>query len=163
MNKHESQRVAILMDAENLEITTATLFGTKVNYNKLMQKINDRKVVRAIYYTKVQKLFGNDGKVLNSCQGFVNFLKNSQGIEIRTAPKNVDCWLTVDAISIASKVDVVVLIGGDGDYAPLLWYLRALGVKTEVWMWEERTASSLKESADQFVALDNKYLLNANK
>ena len=41
--------------------------------------------------------------------------------------------LTIDATILSEKVDVVVLVTGDGDYVPLVEYLKAnKGCKVEV-------------------------------
>ena len=49
--------------------------------------------------------------------------------------------------ALAGKVDVIALVGGDGDYEPLLHYLKARGCKVEVWSWPVCTARRLREAS----------------
>ena len=69
----------------------------------------------------------------------------------------------MDAIETAPRLDVVVLISGDGDFVPLVEHLRrALGCKVEVMAFGKSTSSMLKEAADIFTDLDadiRKYLI----
>jgi uncharacterized LabA/DUF88 family protein len=61
--------------------------------------------------------------------------------------------MAVDAISISSKVDVIVLATGDGDFVPLVEYLKAHGVICEVAAFAESTNARLREVADAFMDL----------
>lgn len=149
MHKHSSQRIAVLIDANNVEISTKELFKTNIDYNTLIHKVNGRELVRMLYFRpETQPLNG------------LKHVLESAGIEIRLTPKNSDCWLTVDAISLIPKIDVLVLVAGDADYIPLIWYVRSRGVKTEVWMWDDNTSRSLKETADNFIPLSKECLFN---
>lgn len=52
--------------------------------------------------------------------------------------KGIDVWLALEAyeLSLCEQFDVLVLISADGEYAPLIRKLNALGVKTMVFNWE---------------------------
>ena len=68
-----------------------------------------------------------------------------------------DVGIAIDAIELAPKLDVVVLISGDGDYIPLVEHLkRALGCRVEVAAFGRSCSSKLKECADDFMDLDSK-------
>jgi len=60
---------------------------------------------------------------------------NSEGLKIE---KGIDVWLALEAFEIAGlkKLDVVVLLAGDGDYVPLVRKLNSLGVKVMVLGWD---------------------------
>jgi uncharacterized LabA/DUF88 family protein len=64
---------------------------------------------------------------------------------------------------MAPKLDVIVLISGDGDFVPLVEYLKTNeGCQVEVVSFSKSTSSKLIESADGFTDLDEnpkKYLL----
>ena len=143
-----AQRVAVLVDAENVEIEAEKEHGGRVDYAKLLGAVNGRDVVRALYFTSRERL--SDG---------FKYAIQAKGFEIKTPPKNVDCWLTVDAITLAEKCDVIVLVGGDADYVPLLWFLKSRGCRTEVWMWSHAAAGQLIDAADEFIALTGDVLL----
>lgn len=158
MKKFSKQRIAILVDAENLEICAHNYFSQRVDYKELIDAIDDREIVRAIYYTKKEKVKTMDYADQDKLNTFLDFLKHSLGFEIKTSSKNADSLLTVDAICISTKVDVIVLVGGDSDYLPLISYLRTRGVKTEVWMFEEATSNRLRETVDEFMPLGKSFL-----
>ena len=154
MRKLTAQRVAVLIDDNNLTIAAVKNYGRRVDYAKLLEAIDDREIVRAVLYrpeaAAAQYLFPPKLQY---------FLERRLGVEVKTPPKNVDCWLTVDAIALAGKVDVVALVGGAGDYEPLLHFLKAQGCKVEVWSWPVCTAKRLREAADRFIPLTNEVLL----
>jgi uncharacterized LabA/DUF88 family protein len=156
MRKMAAQRVAVLIDDDNLSITAMNNFGRRVDYAKLLEAINGREIVRAVLYRPeaAAAQYPFPPKLLH-------FLERRLGVEVKTPPKNVDCWLTVDAIALAGKVDVVALVGGDGDYEPLMHYLKAQGCKVEVWSWPVNTARRLREAADRFIPLTTEMLLPA--
>ena len=67
-----------------------------------------------------------------------------------------DVGICMDAIELAPKLDVVVLVSGDGDYIPLLEHLRhAFGCRVEVIAFGKSCSSKLKETADDFFDLDS--------
>jgi len=74
-----------------------------------------------------------------------------------------DVGLAVDAITIAPKVDAVIIVSGDGDYVPLVHYLQIhSGIQVEVVSFGKSTSAWLREEADDFFDLsDNphQYLL----
>lgn len=49
MNKLSSQRVAILVDSQNIYLSAKSR-GAKPDYSKIMNVINGREIVRAIVY-----------------------------------------------------------------------------------------------------------------
>jgi uncharacterized LabA/DUF88 family protein len=54
-----------------------------------------------------------------------------------------------------------VLCSGDGDYVPLVEYLRWRGCRSEVWAFPGATALALRQAADAFHPLDESILLPA--
>ncbi len=73
-----------------------------------------------------------------------------------------DVGIVVDAIRVAPSVDVMVLVSGDGDFGPLVEYLKNQGKKVEVIAFGRSTSHKLKEAADEFLDLEekpSKYLL----
>ena len=62
----------------------------------------------------------------------------------------------------AASLDVIVLASGDGDFIPLVEYLKNQGKRVEVVSFGKTTSLKLKEAADEFIDLDlepNKFLL----
>ncbi|KPJ57545.1 hypothetical protein AMJ49_00270 [Parcubacteria bacterium DG_74_2] len=164
MIKHEGQRVAILIDVQNLYYSAKNLYGARVNFREILKSgAGGRNLIRAFAYV-VKTKSGEE-------EPFFKALK-SLGIEMRVRElqeyfgglkkADWDVGMTVDAIRIASSVDTVVLVSGDGDFFQLVEYLKNQGKRIEVMAFGKTTSSKLKKSADEFVDLDKdqkRYLL----
>lgn len=156
MIKHKEQRVGIFVDVANMYYSAKNLFSTKVNFAEVLKiGIADRRLIRAIAY--VVKADSPEE------QGFFDALAG-QGFEVRMKDLQVflggqkkgdwDVGITVDAITLADRLDVVVLVSGDGDYVPLVQYLRYnKGCRVEAMGFGRSTSSKLKEIVDEFIDL----------
>jgi uncharacterized LabA/DUF88 family protein len=70
--------------------------------------------------------------------------------------------MAVDAIKLAPKLDAVILVTGDGDFVPLVEYLKVHGCQVEVMSFGKSSSAKLIEVADDFIDLDlnpQKYLI----
>lgn len=153
--KHPDQRVGVFIDVQNMYYSAKNLYGAKVNFGAIVSEATaGRKLIRAIAY-----VISTESK---EEQPFFDALYNL-GIETREKPLQVffggakkgdwDVGITVDAIRLAPMVDAVVLVSGDGDYVPLIEYLRNQGKQVEVVAFGETTSSKLIEAADDFMDL----------
>ena len=74
-----------------------------------------------------------------------------------------DVGLAVDAIKLTNLCDAIVLVTGDGDFVPLVEYLKsAWGGQTEVIAFAKSTSGKLREVTEDFVDLSGdqkKYLI----
>lgn len=160
MIKHQEQRVGIFIDIQNLYHSAKYLHQARVNYKELIKElIGARKLIRAIgYVVKTETTLGE--------AAFFEALKKS-GIETRMKDIQVfpggikkadwDVGIAVDAIRTAPALDVIILVTGDGDFVPLVDYLKlGLGKIVEVAAFGRSASSRLQESADVFINLDNK-------
>jgi len=169
MEEHESQslgvleyqRVAILIDVQNMFYSALNIYKKKLNFEALVENVTlGRQLIRAIAYI-VRSPEVDQSK-------FVDFLK-SIGVEVKskdlrvrpdgTAKGDWDMGLAIDAINLSQKVDVIALVSGDGDFTVLLEKLKALGVRVEVYSFPSSTAEELREAADLYKALDAEVLL----
>jgi uncharacterized LabA/DUF88 family protein len=163
--KHKEQRVAIFIDAQNLYHSAKNLYKRKVNFGQIVKDaLAGRKLVRAIAYVITSE--AGDEK------SFFEALTKI-GIETRTKDLQVfsggakkadwDVGLAVDAITMAPKLDAVVLVTGDGDFIPLVEYLQInAGIQVEVASFGKSSSMKLKEAADDFMDLSEnarKYLI----
>ena len=64
-----------------------------------------------------------------------------------------DVGLTVDAVRTAEIVDTIIIASGDGDFIPLVEYLKNQGRRVEVLSFGKSTSGKLKEIADDFIDL----------
>jgi uncharacterized LabA/DUF88 family protein len=66
-----------------------------------------------------------------------------------------DVGMAVDAIRMASFLDVIILVTGDGDFIPLVDYLKwGQGRLVEVAAFRRSASSRLQESADRFINIE---------
>lgn len=164
--KHKEQRVGVFIDTQNLYHSAKNLYKRKVNFGEVVKEaVQGRVLIRAVAYVITSE--AGDEK------GFFDALKK-MGIETKTKDLQVfaggakkadwDVGLAVDAISLSGKLDSVVIVSGDGDFVPLVQYLKlSAGCQVEVVSFGKSTSGKLIEAADDFIDLDKKpmkYLLH---
>lgn len=167
--KHQDQRVAVFIDTQNIYHSAKNLYKSYVNFSNILRDaVADRRLVRAIAYVITSEA-GDE-------QAFFEAL-NKIGIETKTKDLQVfaggakkgdwDVGLAIDAITIAPRLDAVVIVSGDGDYVPLVEYLQKhSGIQVEVVSFGKSTSMKLKEVADEFVDLSEnpgRYLLRGGR
>ena len=143
------QRVGVFVDAENIEMSGLKHHEGRTDYKKILDQIGDREILRILYYKPVYK---------DVSDTFKNFL-SSIGAEIRQPQKNADSFLIIDAVTLADKIDVAVILGGDKDFLPLVWYLKTRGCRVEIWSWPETTSDDLKTAADFYFPITKDYVM----
>ncbi|PIS34378.1 MAG: hypothetical protein COT37_02535 [Parcubacteria group bacterium CG08_land_8_20_14_0_20_43_9] len=162
--KHPDQRVIVLIDAQNLYYSAKNLYRSKVNFEEILKlAISERRLVRAFAYV-VQTKTGEEKPFFEALTGL--------GIETRVKPlqeyysglkkADWDVGIVVDGIRASTSADVIVLASGDGDFIPLVEYLRNQGKRVEVIAFGRSTSSKIKEEADEFIDIESdpkKYLL----
>jgi uncharacterized LabA/DUF88 family protein len=70
-----------------------------------------------------------------------------------------DMEMALDILDMAPKLDVVVLVSGDGDFTSLVRRVKTMGPKVEVVAFPRNTAKSLLEAADRFHPLDRRAMI----
>jgi len=151
--KHKEQRVIVLIDVQNLYYSARNLYSSKVNFQEVLKKaVSGRKLIRAFAYV-VRTKTGEEKpffKALTSL-GIETRVKDLQEFYGGQKKADWDVGLVIDAIRASNSVDVVVLCSGDGDFIPLVEYLRNQGRRVEAIAFEKTTSSKLKEVVDEFV------------
>lgn len=162
--KHPDQRVVVLIDAQNLYYSAKHLYRSKVNFEEVLKlAIAERRLVRAFAYV-VQTKTGEEKPFFEALTGL--------GIETRIKPlqeyygglkkADWDVGIVVDAIRASTTADVIILVSGDGDFIPLVEYLKNQGKRVEIIAFGRSTSSKIKEVTDEFIDLESdtkKYLL----
>ncbi|MCB0421646.1 MAG: NYN domain-containing protein [Bdellovibrionales bacterium] len=143
------QKVGIFIDAENIELSGLKHHEGRSDYKKILEQVGDREILRILYYKPEYKEISND---------FQTFWAGLGG-EIRRPNKNADTFLVIDAVTMAEKMDVAIILGGDKDFLPLIWYLRSRGCRTEIWSWPETTSEEVKKAADFYFPLTKDYIV----
>jgi uncharacterized LabA/DUF88 family protein len=66
-----------------------------------------------------------------------------------------DVGMAVDAIRMSAFLDVVILVTGDGDFLPLIDYLKwGAGRVVEVAAFRRSASAKIQEAADEFIAVE---------
>lgn len=176
---YPNSRVGIFIDVVNLYHSAKNIYHGRVNYAELMKHlIAGRQLVRAMAYvvksegieaphaesTKVRPGFVPTGSVLSSEGAFFEALEKA-GLELRSKDLQIyadgtkkgdwDVGMAVDAIRTASNLDVIVLVTGDGDFLPLVDYLKwGMGRTVEVAAFRRSASGKIQEAADKFINIE---------
>lgn len=151
-------RVGIFIDVQNLYHSAKNLRGSRVNYHALTERLlSGRKLVRAFAYVVTSDpQTGEDA--------FFGVLEK-EGLELRSKDLQIyqngvkkadwDVGLAVDVMRLAKDLDVIIIVTGDGDFIPLVEYLRiGLGKIVEIAAFDRTASQKLKEAADAFVNIE---------
>lgn len=162
--KHEEQRVVILIDIQNMYHSAKNLYKSNVNFKEVVKAgLAGRKLIRTIGYTVETE--GEEEKT------FFKALRK-MGIEVKLKDLQVfpggmkkgdwDVGIAVDAIKFSNYVDSIVIVSGDGDFIPLVKFLKsATPVRVELMAFEKSCSNELSELVDDFIDLSKskKFLL----
>ena len=156
--KRKDQRVGIFIDIQNLYHSSKHLYGARVNYRELIKElVAGRQLIRAIgYVVKSETALGETSFFEALTKSDVELrIKDLQIFPGGVKKADWDGGMAVDAIRMSDFLDVVILVTGDGDYVPLVEYLKwGLGRQVEVAAFGRSTSSKLKETADIFINLE---------
>jgi len=162
--KHTDQRVAVLMDVQNLYHSARNLYGSKVNFKEVLKAaVSQRTLIRAFAYV-VRTKTGEEKPFFEAITklGIETRVRDLQEFFGGMKKADWDVGITVDAIRIAPSIDTIVLASGDGDFIQLVEYLQNQGKRVEIIAFGKTSSAKLKDIADEFVDLGKdpaKYLL----
>lgn len=151
-----NHRVGVFVDMQNLYHSAKHLHNARINFAELLKlAVADRQIVRALVYVV------KSGETEE--QPFFEALEKS-GLELKMKDLQVfaggakkadwDVGMAVDVISMAKQLDVAVLVTGDGDFVPLVEYLRHNGLIVEAVSFGRSTSLKLKEAVNNYYDLD---------
>ncbi|GKZ14049.1 NYN domain-containing protein [Haladaptatus sp. W1] len=155
---HPGQRVTVLADAQNLYHTAQSVYSRNIDYSSLLSKAaQERELTRAIAYV-IQADSPDEDRFFDALTdiGFEAKIKAIKTFGDGSKKADWDVGICLDAITLAPKVDTVVLCTGDGDFAQLATHLRHEGVRVEVMGFQESTAEELIAAADSFIDLSER-------
>lgn len=155
--RHPDQRVAVIIDTQNLYHSAKNLYKSKVNFGAVVEAaVQGRKLIRAVSYV-VNTEGGEESAFFEAMEKL--------GIEIKTKDLQIfyggakkadwDVGMAVDAIKAAHKVDAIVLATGDGDFIPCVEYVKSLGCQVEAITFGRSSSSGLRAVLDDFIDMDD--------
>lgn len=157
----KKERIALFVDSQNLYYSARMNFAAKVNYEKLLRLITeDRKLIKAYAYI-VQPPDG-DVKPFATSLERIGYIVKAKDVRTRadgSAKANWDMGIALDILGILDRVDTIVLASGDGDFAPLVDFIKNKNKRVEIFAFPENTAYDLKEKADKFLPLGENVIL----
>lgn len=165
MVKHQEQRVGVFVDVANMYHSAKNLYAARLNFKEVLKTaVAGRRLIRALAYVIKSNSTEEQGffEALDK-QGFEVKYKDLQVYASGVKKADWDVGIAVDAIKLADKLDTVVLVTGDGDFTPLVIYLKEnRGCKVEVIAFGRTTSGKLLEATDDFINLDHdkKFLLS---
>ncbi len=166
---NSNQRVGIFIDVQNIYHSAKNLYQARVNFGELIKYVvGRRQLIKAFaYVVKSDTAFGEES--------FFEALRKT-GLELRSKDLQVypdgtkkgdwDVGIAIDAVRSSASLDAVILITGDGDFVPLVQYLRwGLGKEVEVAAFGHTTSTKLKEAVDNFMDIERipRALLKINR
>lgn len=155
------QRVGVFVDVQNMWYSAKHLWNAKLNFSKLMEKaVRGRQLIRAICYvidnpdtdqTTFIEMLSNNGYEIKSKSLRTRADGSSKG--------DWDMGIAIDVISLAEKLDIVVLVSGDGDFSDLVYHLKSKGVLVEAISFLGSTNEDLIRSVDCYMPIDEDLLI----
>jgi uncharacterized LabA/DUF88 family protein len=145
-----AQRVGVFVDVQNMYYSARALYEQKVDFGEILKAaVGDRQLIRAFAYViradkeDEQSFFDaleDRGYELRSKELLTFYGGNQKG--------DWDVGLSMDVVRLAPKLDAVVIVSGDGDFADLLNYVKSVGCRAEVMAFGSSASSALRETAD---------------
>ena len=148
-----SKNVAMFVDVANLYYA-ARGQDVDVDYVALLKHATKgRDLIRAYAYTGLDPENENQRKFIDflAKNGYKPVVKDIRKFGDGRMKANLDIELVVDLFRLADRMDIAVIVSGDGDFAPAIRALQDKGVRAEVISFKPNTSSDLIAVADDFM------------
>ena len=156
----EQLRVGIFVDVQNI-FYAAKQFNARLDFEKLLNVVvGKRRLIRAMAYVVQSPEVDQTG--------FISMLQQ-KGYEVRqkdlrlrsdgSAKGDWDMGMAIDIMELVDRLDVVVLVTGDGDFVSLLNLVKTIGPRVEVVSFLHNTARDLVQSADLHTPIEETLLM----
>jgi uncharacterized LabA/DUF88 family protein len=152
------ERVGIFVDVPNV-IYAAERRGISLDFGKVLAYFTrGRELVRATAYAPIS----DDPAAKLESQRFAHhFIGHPYRLVTKPLKRfadgsmkaNFDIELAVDILTMSDRLDVVVLMSGDGDFRRVVELVASRGVRVEVVAFSETAAMELKSVADLYIDL----------
>lgn len=153
-------RVGIFVDVQNI-FYAAKPFNARLDFEKLLElSVGKRRLIRAIAYV-VQSPDVDQSNFISMLQqkSYEVKIKDLRQRSDGSAKGDWDMGMAIDIMRFVDKLDVVVLVSGDGDFVPLVDLVKTLGPRVEVISFTYNTARDLINSADEHIPIEEALLL----
>ncbi|MEX1296897.1 MAG: NYN domain-containing protein, partial [Candidatus Limnocylindrales bacterium] len=148
-----SKNVAVFVDVANI-FYAAKAAGVDIDYVTLLKSATaNRDFVRAYAYTGLDPENENQRQfhAFLARSGYKVVSKDIRKYGDGRVKANLDIELVVDMMRLAEKLDIAIVVSGDGDFAPAITAVQQKGVRVEVISFRGNTSSDLIDAADVFI------------
>ncbi|MGD9379562.1 MAG: NYN domain-containing protein [candidate division WOR-3 bacterium] len=157
----EKERIALFVDSQNLYYSARMGYAAKVDYEKLLRLITGTRNLTKAYAYIVQPPEG-DVKPFATSLERIGYIVKTKDVRTRadgSAKANWDMGMALDILGTLDRVDTIVLASGDGDFVPLIDFIKGSSKRVEIFAFPDNTAYDLKEKADHFEPLGENVIL----
>lgn len=161
MAGHKHQRVAVLVDVQNMYYSARQVFKKKTNFAEILKKaVDGRQLIRAVAYV-IKADIKEENNFFEALEkiGYEIKAKDLQVFFGGAKKGDWDVGIAMDMIRFSPKVDTLVLVSGDGDFTELVKYVKSMGCRVEVMSFRKTGSKMLMDEADEFISLDHKRYL----
>jgi uncharacterized LabA/DUF88 family protein len=159
------QNIAVFVDVQNMYHSAKKAFGSNLSYAHMLRAcVRNRRLTRAFAY-----VIERDG--LDQI-GFTDHLRYC-GFEVRkreviergdgSRKAEWELGMAMEMLRIADKVDVIVVVSGNGVFADVAPLIQAKGVKFECCSFKESMSDHLIGAVDQYHILTEEHLYENNQ
>ena len=159
------QNIAVFVDVQNMYHSAKKAFGSNLSYAHMLRAcVRNRRLTRAFAY-----VIERDG--LDQI-GFTDHLRYC-GFEVRkreviergdgSRKAEWELGMVMEMLRIADKVDVIVVVSGNGVFADVAPLIQAKGVKFECCSFKESMSDHLISAVDQYHILTEEHLYENNQ
>ncbi len=159
--KSTTPRVGIFVDVQNIFYAAKEKFEGRLDFQKLLyETLRGRTLIKATaYVVKTPEI--NQNNFISALES-LGYEVKTRSLKIRfdgSAKGDWDLGIAIDTISLSDKLDVVVIVSGDGDFVDLVKMLQTKNIRVEVASFLHNTSGDLLDSVDSHFILDEKILL----
>ncbi len=157
------QEIAVFVDVQNMYHSAKKTHGRNLSYAKMLRFcVRNRRLKRSIAYVIDRE--GVDQVSFFDHLRYCGFeVRKREVIERMDGSRKAE-WeigMAMDMLRIADKVDVIIIVSGNGVFADIVPTLRAKGVKVEACAFRESMSDVLLRAVDQYHLLGEEHLYTA--
>lgn len=156
------EKIAIFVDVQNIYYTTRDKYRANFDYNQFWYVATEgQQVVSASAYAIAstdpkQRQFHHILRGIGFDVKLKPYIQRSDG----STKGDWDVGIALDVYELASQVDRVILLSGDGDFEMLVTRIQQrFATKVDVYAVPGLTAQNLIDVCDKFISIDEALLL----
>lgn len=158
MEQRQLVRVGIFIDGANLSEALHSS-KLKINYASFLAKLRrEFDIVSARYYSGVSSLPEHENVVelisVLSKHGYVPITKPVKVFPDGSVKANLDVELACDMVTMAPRLDKIILFSGDGDFTYAVSIVQRMGVYVSVCSTLSCLSAELRRQADEVLDLN---------